>query len=224
MTTTIRILLLSTAFALAACGHIQDATDPAAQTDGDAALPKPAQRGDAITGMPSQPGPGDVPLGGAPPATVLPPDPTQVDLLNPETGVLPGDATTDTGAPAEPGAAEAAAVIRDYYASIDSRSYARAYALWSDTGRASKQTPEQFAAGFANTAHVSVDVGTPGTEDAGAGQRYLQVPVAVTATQADGSVRRYDGTYTLHRTVVDGASADQRAWRIASADLRELKP
>jgi len=31
------------------------------------------------------------------------------------------------------------------------------------------------------------------------------------------------GAYTLRRAVVDGAGAEQRAWRIASADLREVK-
>ena len=65
--------------------------------------------------------------------------------------------------------------------------------------------------------------GDPINADAGAGQRYIQVPVALTATRVDGSVHRYAGTYTLHRTVVDGATDEQRAWRIASADLREVK-
>src|SRR3546814_19953437 len=64
----------------------------------------------------------------------------------------------------------------------------------------------------------------PGRVDPGAGQRYIQIPVGITATTSDGSVRRYAGTYTLHRTVVDGATAEQRAWRIASADLRAVKP
>src|SRR3546814_2145921 len=95
-----------------------------------------------------------------------------------------------------------------------SGSYARAYALWSDGGRASKQTPQQFADGFADTAQVVATLGEPGRVDPGAGQRYIQIPVGITATTSDGSVRRYAGTYTLHRTVVDGATAEQRAWRI----------
>lgn len=217
-------LLAGTLVFLAACGG-HSKTDAQQQDDQQAGLPKPQQGDGSVTGMSSKPGPGDVPLSGNPPPA---PVQDQVDLLNPnpETGALPGGAPADTaGAPsAEPTAADAAAVIRDYYSSIDSRSYARAYALWSNGGQASSQTPQQFADGFAGTAHVSVEVGTPGNEDAGAGQRYIQVPVAITATQTDGSVRRYDGTYTLHRTVVDGATAEQRAWRIHSADLRELKP
>ncbi len=217
---------LACAALLAACGDRSAAGD--AQSDQQAdALPKPAQSGAGVTGMSSKPGPGEVPLTGAPPpqAAVEPAD--QVDLLNPETGILPGGAAPPADgaqAPAEPTPQDAAAVIGDYYAAIDSGSYARAYALWSDDGRASRQTPQQFAGGFADTAHVVATLGTPTGEDAGAGQRYIQVPVAITATRKDGSVHRYDGTYTLHRTVVDGATDEQRAWRIASADLRELKP
>lgn len=219
-------LLAGTLVFLAACGG-KSATDAQQQDDQQAGLPKPQQGDGSVTGMSSKPGPGDVPLSGNPPPAPAPAQ-DQVDLLNPnpETGALPGGAPAadNTGtASTEPTAEDAAAVIRDYYSSIDSRSYARAYALWSNGGQASNQTPQQFADGFANTARVSVEIGAPGNEDAGAGQRYIQVPVTITATQADGSVRRYDGTYTLHRTVVDGATAEQRAWRINSADLRELK-
>lgn len=219
-------LLAGTLVFLAACGG-KSATDAQQQDDQQAGLPKPQQGDGSVTGMSSKPGPGDVPLSGNPPPAPAPAQ-DQVDLLNPnpETGALPGGASVadNTGtASTEPTAEDAAAVIRDYYSSIDSRSYARAYALWSNGGQASNQTPRQFADGFANTARVSVEIGAPGNEDAGAGQRYIQVPVTITATQADGSVRRYDGTYILHRTVVDGATAEQRAWRINSADLRELK-
>jgi hypothetical protein len=212
---------------LPACGDKH--AGPTQQPDPLEALPKPGQAGGSITGMSTKPGPGEVPLAGAPPAPVPVPaeSATQVDLLNPETGVLPGGAGADGGpaaAAGEPTAQDAVAVIRDYYASIESRSYARAYALWSDGGRASKQTPQQFSDGFSATTHVEASIGEPGNEDAGAGQRYLQIPVAIAATRSDGSVHRYAGQYTLHRTVVDGATAEQRAWRIASADLREVKP
>jgi hypothetical protein len=218
-------LVLACAALLAGCGD-RPPDDGQAQAQAES-LPKPEQSADSVTGMSSKPGPGEVPLTGEPPPPpAAPAEP--VDLLNPETGLLPGGATAAgdaaQAAPAEPTAQDAAAVIADYYAAIDAGSYARAYALWSDGGHASRQTPQQFADGFADTAHVVVTLGAPTGEDAGAGQRYIQVPVAITATRKDGGVRRYDGTYTLHRTVVDGATEEQRAWRIASADLRELKP
>src|SRR5690606_21387965 len=136
----------------------------------------------------------------------------------------PAGALRQRPSPAEPASQDAAAVVREYSASLDSGSYARAYALWSDGGRASKQTPQQFADGFADTAGVVATLGDPMNEDAGAGQRYIQVPASITATRTDGSVHRYAGTYTLHRTIVDGATDEQRAWRIASADLREVQP
>ena len=238
-----RTLMLAAALlSCAACARHDDASRQAATNAADdASLPTPQTGGgDTLTGMTDKPGPNppgarpdaDAPVlpADAPPAIdgAMPPPGTQQPLadggsapVNPETGALPGAPGDGTGV--EPTPADAVEVIRDYYASINSRSYARAYALWSDGGGASHQTPEQFANGFATTARVDADVGAPANEDAGAGQRYIQVPVTLTATRDDGSTHRYAGTYTLHRTVVDGASAEQRAWRIASASLREVR-
>ena len=123
----------------------------------------------------------------------------------------------------EPTPADAASVVSAYYAAIAAGQYPRAYALWSGGGQASGQSAQQFAGGFSDTASVSVAVGAPGRVDAAAGSRYIEIPVTVTATRTDGSVHRYAGTYTLRRAVVDGATAEQRAWRIASADLREIR-
>lgn len=236
------------AAALAACGG----KDAAAGGDGTAAgeaaaLPVPEGGGrGGITGMPEagQPGPAGAPAAEAqldengnplPPAdpAALPADPAAVAATDP---AVPVPASADPanadaaanppadGAATEPTAEDAVAVVRDYYAAINSRNYGRAYALWSDGGRASGQDAQQFANGFAQTAGVSVELAPAGRVDAGAGQRHIEVPVSITATQRDGSQRRYVGGYILRRTVVDGASAEQRAWRIASADIRELKP
>ena len=215
---------------LAACGKPSSSgANPEGDETAIVSLPRPPAAGGSVTGMPQARGPGDVPLAGAPPMPADDGAQAPSDLFNPETGVLPGDAqsfdgTAPTDAATEPGVADAVAVVREYYASIGSQSYARAYALWSDGGRASRQTPQQFADGFARTAQVSLSIGEPGDEDAGAGQRYVRVPVTVDARQADGSTKRYVGDYVLHRTVADGATPEQRAWRIASADLRELTP
>ncbi|HEY1141856.1 MAG TPA: hypothetical protein VGE88_16880, partial [Lysobacter sp.] len=75
-----------------------------------------------------------------------------------------------------------------------------------------------------DTTGVSVEIMAPGRVDAAAGSRYVEVPVALTATHADGRQQRFVGAYTLRRAVVDGATADQRAWRIGTADLREVTP
>jgi hypothetical protein len=181
----------------------------------DVALPRPDAGAGSVTGMPDEPGPGAI---GPPPA----PDIGSMD--DPEI-VLDGeaaDAASVEFVPGEPSAADAVAVVRDYYAAIGARDYARAHALWSDGGKASGQTLEQFAAGFASTASVVAEPGEPGRVEPAAGSRYVEVPVSISATRDDGSVHRYLGNYTLRRAVVDGASAEQRAWRIATADIREV--
>ena len=196
-----------------------------------AGLPKPEITGGSVTGMPDRPGPGQI---GVPGPDAVPPIASDADVLQPtdatSTGSvepgLPGAAGTLPDElplpPGEPTPQDALAVVRDYYASIDAHDYAHAYGLWSDGGRSSGKTVQQFADGFADTANVSVQVDAPGRIDAAAGSRYIRVPLTITASQRDGSTRRYIGTYTLRRAVVDGATAEQRAWRITSADLSEV--
>ena len=218
------VALLAAAFAIALAGCGGDGEAASADADAESPLPRPQQAGGSITGMPAKPGPGEVPLAGEappPPPALLPADdrfglPPLED--NPETGLA--EPSGDVAA-AEPTPADAAVVVRDYYAAIAARDFARAYAAWSDGGRGSGQSPEQFASGFAGTVSVEVSVGDPGPVEGAAGSRYVEVPVGVSAVHADGSVHRYAGRYTLRRAVVDGATPEQRAWRIASADLRE---
>ncbi len=237
-------LLLCIVLALAACngqGKHGNGGDPAVVADADSTLPKPEVAGGSVTGMPDKPGPGDVgpPTGAAiAPDQALPPaapstDDDGIAPPMPDDGMpgqiepAPSGDVAPPGLPTpadEPTPQDAVAVVRNYYAAINAHDYARAWASWSDGGRASGQTPQQFADGFANTATVTVQPDAPGRVDAAAGSRYIEVPVTITATQRDGSVRHYAGAYTLRRAVVDGATADQRAWRIASANLREVKP
>ena len=225
--------------ALAGCGDGNDPTANAAtDASADAALPKPEPDGGPVTGMPDTPGPGQVGLptasvGGDPmQAGELPiidgqaPDTDASDLPDAAAGIE-GVGTPDAAAAAlllEPTSEDAVAVLREYYAAIDAQQYGRAYGLWSGGGASSGQTPQQFADGFADTTQVVVDAGAPGRVEPAAGSRFIQVPVAVRAVRRDGSVHRYAGNYTLRRAVVDGASDEQRAWRIASADLREVQP
>jgi membrane-bound inhibitor of C-type lysozyme len=69
---------------------------------------------------------------------------------------------------------------------------------------------------------VRGELGAPGEIEAGAGQRYVTVPVQVYGRLRQGA-RPFNmrGSVTLHRVGdVDGASADQRRWRIRSADIK----
>lgn len=203
--------LLSCAL-LAGCGGDDKAATRGAQ--GEDVLPKPAAAGRSVTGMPDPGVASPLPAIMQAPDIIEIPEEAVAGEMESVGGIVPPDDNPDL----------AVSAVRDYYAAIDARDYDRAYRAWGDGGRASGQTAQQFAAGFAATEGVSVELGGPGPVEGAAGSRYAQVPVAVEARQADGSVRRFAGSYTLRMSVVDGATPEQRSWRIASADLREVRP
>lgn len=145
----------------------------------------------------------------AEPATTAPAKP----VAAPAGATPPADEAT-------PAAAEA--VVRAYYAAINARDFATAYAQWSDGGAASGQSFEHFRNGYANTASVDAEVGTAADEEGAAGSRYIRVPMELRATQHDGSVRRYRGGFVLRAAMADGASAEQRRWHLYSADIQRL--
>lgn len=206
---------LSLVLAVPGCKRESASTGANGETGDDIALPRPDAGAGSVTGMPDEPGPG----------AIGPPPVAEAGSLDDPEIVFDGesaDATVVDVAPGEPAAADAVAVLRDYYAAISARDFTRAHAMWSDGGKASGQTLEQFAAGFANTTSIVAEPGVPGRVEPAAGSRYVEVPVSISATRDDGSVHRYLGNYTLRRAVVDGASAEQRAWRIATADIREV--
>lgn len=221
-----RHVLIAAAFAtlLAACGGDKDG-GAARRADGSKldALPTPEGARGSVTGMPDEPGPGR-PADNASIAADSDMDFGDEDVIGgldeadvPE----PGDEAPNMDG--EPTAEDAVEAVQRYYAAIESRDFASAYAHWSDAGRSSGQTPEQFAAGFADVTGIIATADAPvRVEGAAAGSRYIEVPVAVETTSQDGRVRRFVGAYTLRRSVVDGATPEQRAWHIASADLREL--
>ena len=95
-----------------------------------------------------------------------------------------------------------------------------AYMLWSQSGKASRKSEAEFAAGFAQTASVNVSIGDSVSIEGAAGSQYATVPVAIDATLADGKQQHLVGTYTLRRSMVDGATPEQRQWRIYSATLK----
>jgi len=213
-------------FALAACHGQQPATATTAtgtdDTATDTPLPKPAPAGGPVTGMPSKPGPGPV----GPPASAS--DGEDALPSNGEAGMqgdatattAPGDATTGTpttdagSAAAEPTVDEAADVVRGYYAALVAHDLPRAHAYWAQGMR-----PAAEPGAEPDTTGLAVDVGAPGRMDAAAGSRYVRVPVTLTRTLRDGSTTHSTAMVTLRRSVVDGATPEQRAWRITAADV-----
>lgn len=227
--------LLCTLSLLAACGGRDEdqATAEGAAASGVEGLPTPEGVRGSVTGMPTGPGPGTVPLPGD-----LPPDtpvssgeqsgPLTAEELR-DAGIAsiePGSAPDPAGPAVEeallppnparhvPASGSAVNVVRDYYAALDARSHDRAHALWADGGRASGQSEAQFAEGAAQQGTMSVGIGTPGAVDTSTGVPYVEVPVDVTTTYGDGSQRHFRGMYTLR--------AEAAGWRIVAADVREV--
>ena len=135
------------------------------------------------------------------------PKPTQEPAaLNPPApgtpGGLPDDRTPVSEAPFTSDSAQGAAnVVQTYYALIGEGKYARARSLWADGGKASGASPDAFAARFARYSEYHANIGAPGAVDAGAGQRYVTVPVQISARLKKGAAAEYQiGSVTLHRT------------------------
>lgn len=183
---------------LAACSS-QPAENVAAPANDLAALPDEAK--------PSAP-----PVGT--PGPLNPPAPG-------EPGGLDDDRTPVSEAPfTEDSAQGAANVVQTYYALLEAGKYGQAYRLW-EPGAAGMEA-KAFAASFARYSEYHANIGAPGRIDAGAGQRYVTVPVQVYGRLKQGA-RPFNlrGSVTLHRAGdIDGATAEQRHWRIRSADIK----
>ncbi|HWU95875.1 MAG TPA: MliC family protein, partial [Sphingomonas sp.] len=145
--------------------------------------------------------------------------------LNPpapgEPGGLDNDTTPVNEAPfTEDSAQGAANVVQTYYALLEQGKYGQAYRLWEPG--AAGMNAKAFAASFAPYSEYHANIGAPGRIDAGAGQRYVTVPVQVYGRLKQGA-RPFNmrGSVTLHRAGdIDGATAEQRRWRIRSADVK----
>jgi hypothetical protein len=132
-----------------------------------------------------------------------------------------GQPATSHPEPAASTASSPAQVIIRYYEAINARDYDSAYALWGQSGKASGQSRSEFAAGFGQTANVSVTVGDSVRIEGAAGSQYATVPVVVDAVLRDGAKQHFEGNYIVRRSMVDGATAEQRRWRIYSASLSD---
>lgn len=109
-------------------------------------------------------------------------------------------ATNPSSTSPTPNAAEPAAVVRSYYAAINSGDYALAWALGGDNIDAGSY--DAFVRGFATTVSDNLAVLSVVGE---------AVRIHLDATQTDGSHHYYVGTYTVHNGVIVKASVQQSA-------------
>lgn len=141
-------------------------------------------------------------------------------------GGLPDDRTPVSEAPFTPDSAQGAGqVVQQYYALLGDGKYKQAWSLWRDGGTGSRQSATDFAGSFAVYSEYHANVGTPGRIDAGAGQRYVTVPVQIYARLKKERTPIYQiGSVTLQRAgEVDGASATQKTWRIQQISLKPVR-
>ena len=90
-----------------------------------------------------------------------------------------------------------ATVVRRYYAAISRRDYARAWKLGGDN---TKTSYAQFAAGYGQTRRDVVTI----LKSAGD-----QVAAGIVAVQADGSVKKFEGTYLVRSGVITSFNVHQ---------------
>lgn len=88
----------------------------------------------------------------------------------------------------------AASLVRSFYNAVNRHEYARAYTYFD--ANAAPLPYAKFAAGYADTAAVKLSVGEA-TADGAAGSTYFTLPVAIDATQASGTHKRFAGCYIL---------------------------
>lgn len=140
-------------------------------------------------------------------------------------GGLPDDRTPVSEAKFTPDSAQGAAnVVQTYYALLVERKFGEARALWRPGSAAAGRDAAAFTASFDRYSEYHANVGAPGRIDAGAGQRFVTVPVQVYARlKADKAPAYSIGTVTLHRAdAIDGSSAEQRLWRIETIALKPV--
>ena len=123
-------------------------------------------------------------------------------------------AVARVGAQADP----AGAVVDRYFTLIGQRHFAAAWRLWDRHGAACGRTADQFAASLGDIVPVAATVGVAHDEDAGAGQRHIQVPVRLAVAAGDEPGANLAATATLHR-VTDGIETTDptdHLWRIVA--------
>jgi hypothetical protein len=88
--------------------------------------------------------------------------------------------------------------LRSLFNAINRKEYVRAYSYWQNPGASPDVPPfPQFQQGYQDTASVDATFGSV-VSNAGAGQIYYNVPVALKVQTTRGQMQTFVGCYTLH--------------------------
>ncbi len=140
------------------------------------------------------------------------------------TSVLPLTTFESTArAQAAPSAVEQAVLpLRHYYAAINQKNYAAAFAVWEkrEDGKAvNGQSFAAFAGGFSDTAYVNLEIGEPGEIEGAAGSNFVEIPVVISAMSTAGQQQKFAGSYTMRSSNM----AEDRSWHIYSAKVKKIE-
>ena len=116
----------------------------------------------------------------------------------------------------------AANVVQTYYALIGEGKYRRRGSCGA-TREASGQSADAFVASFAKYSEYHANIGAPGRRRCRGGQRYVTVPVQAYARLKEAR-RLLDRRAMLTDEDIDGATAEDKEWRINSIDLKPATP
>ncbi|MHA6758671.1 hypothetical protein [Streptacidiphilus sp. PAMC 29251] len=151
------------------------------------AKPAPAPTTPPPTRAPTPAAAAPAPAAPAAPATRAPAAQPPVPAAPPAAPVAPAPAPL----------VNAEAVVTQYYQDITDHDYAAAWAL-GGSNITGGESYSQYVAGFATTAAISLGTVSEFGSD--------QVSAVLYATQTDGTLRVFDGTYTVSGGVLVGAS------------------
>ena len=152
---------------------------------------------------PNTPNPSQAPVAATTPATPAATTPATPAATTPATpaATTPAPPATPASAQPSPQFANADAVVNQFYEDITDHRYSAAWALGGDN-IANGASYATWAAGYADTT-ASIALGT--VSDFGSDQ----VQAQLSATQLDGTVKTYEGTYTVENGVIVAANIVQ---------------
>lgn len=89
-------------------------------------------------------------------------------------------------------------ILASLFNAINRKEYLRAYSYWSSDSSVGQSSFAQYESGYSQTSAVQAQIG-PMVSDAGAGNYYTSVPVALTVSTATGTTQYFAGCYTFHQ-------------------------